>query len=103
MAEVGLDRLRGNEEALGDLAVGHPLGGHAGDPMLARGEPHFRNGWDRVLVLAQQATQVIGTEIGITQDAGEGAFAKLPVQRHDECESVPGLLEPDRSGSQGSV
>jgi hypothetical protein len=33
--------------------------------------------WTGVLVLAQQATQVIGTEIGIPQDAGEGAFAKL--------------------------
>jgi hypothetical protein len=32
---------------------------------------------DRVLVLAQQATQIIGTEIGIPQDASEGALAKL--------------------------
>jgi hypothetical protein len=50
---------------------------------------------DRVCVLAQQTTQVIGTEIGIPQDAGEGAFAKLLAQRHDEAESVPGLLEPN--------
>jgi hypothetical protein len=32
--------------------------------------PVFETGVDRVLVLDQQATQIIGTEIGIPQDAG---------------------------------
>src|ERR1700761_4989544 len=36
--EVDLDRLRGDEELLGDLAVGHPVGGEAGDAFLARGQ-----------------------------------------------------------------
>lgn len=38
MAQVSLNRLRGDEEALGDLAVGHPLGGETGDAELARGQ-----------------------------------------------------------------
>jgi hypothetical protein len=35
---VGLDRLLGNEEALRDLAVRPPAGGHLGHPKLARRE-----------------------------------------------------------------
>ena len=38
VAQVGLDRLRGDEEALGDLAVAHPLDSHPGNPHLARGQ-----------------------------------------------------------------
>src|SRR3954453_2057821 len=38
VGEVDLDGLRGDEELLGDLAVGHRLGGHAGDATLAGGQ-----------------------------------------------------------------
>jgi hypothetical protein len=31
--KVGLDRLCGDGQGLGDLAVGHPLSGHAGDAL----------------------------------------------------------------------
>ena len=45
--------------------------------------------------LVQEAAKVVGAEVGITQDAGEGAATKLPVQRDDERMSAPGLLQAD--------
>jgi hypothetical protein len=36
--QVHLDRLRGDEEGLGDLAVGLAVGRHVRDASLARGE-----------------------------------------------------------------
>jgi hypothetical protein len=37
IAEMGLHGLRGEEQRLRDLPVGHPAGGHLGDAALARG------------------------------------------------------------------
>src|ERR1700754_4632485 len=38
VAEVDLDRLRGDEQLLGDVAVGAAVGGEAGDAPLAGGQ-----------------------------------------------------------------
>jgi len=43
----------------------------------------------------EQLHQVVGAEISITQDAGEGAATEFPVQRDDERVFAPGLLQAD--------
>jgi hypothetical protein len=35
-------------------------------------------------LLVEQAPQVVGGEVGIAEDAGEGAATEFPVQRDDE-------------------
>src|SRR4051812_6777596 len=57
--QMHLDRLLGQEQRLGDLAVGHALGGHARDALLGRGQlapaldrvaPRARAGGDQLVV-----------------------------------------------------
>lgn len=48
-------------------------------------------GGERLLV--EQASKVVGAEVGIAPDAGEGAATEFAVQRDDECVFAPGLLQ----------
>ncbi len=44
--------------------------------------------------LVEQA-QVVGTEVGIAENAGEGATTEFPVERDDERVPAPRLLQAD--------
>ena len=43
----------------------------------------------RCRLLVEQTSKIIGAEVGIAQDAGEGAPADLPVQGNDERVPAP--------------
>ncbi len=45
------------------------------------------------LGLVEQAPQILGAEVSIAQDAGEGSAAEFPVQRNDERMPAPRLLQ----------
>lgn len=43
----------------------------------------------------EQTPKFVGAEVGVAQDAGEGATADFPVQWDDERVPAPGLLQAD--------
>jgi len=45
------------------------------------------------MLSVEQAPQVVSAEVGISQDASEGAAADFPVQRDDERVFASGLLQ----------
>lgn len=47
------------------------------------------------MALPQETLQISSAEVGIAQDAGEGAAAQFPMERDDERVTAPGLLQAD--------
>ena len=45
--------------------------------------------------LVEQAPQLVGAQVGVAQNAGEGAATEFPMQGNDERVFAPGLLQAD--------
>src|SRR4051794_37367067 len=113
VAQLVFDRAHAQEERLGDLAVGAPVGGHARDAQLARRErldardrPAARARAARLELVVRalgqrgRAAAVREVEAPAQRVAGGGALARAP-QRGAEVDERPGPLERGGGAPEG--
>jgi hypothetical protein len=111
---VALDGLLGDEQRLGDLAIGHPLRSHLRDPKFGGGQALCaglcRSTWSRAggdqaiqsIALDRRRSSLPGEILSFGEQASGLLVVALLVKQAAEIDEAPSLLEASFRGSQDS-